>query len=345
MTFIKCPAHSFSTATASPLLINLLPITSSHTNQSINAFTHLPRPQRPILAINKSTPYKKFLRANVPILAQKFWPTFWCVESRAQTVFASILRSQVVPRIIYRREILTLNDGGVVALDWLDGSCSNLAPVVLILPGLTGESQAEYIKFLVLAANQAGLRAVVFNNRGMGGVDLKTRRMYCAANCEDLVEVVRHVATCYPESKLGATGISMGGLILGNYLAVHSDEARRHLSSAMIISVPWDVHKGTVSIEKPGFNNMMCRHLASGLCATVSRYEILKDGGQWDMEQVLKSRTIKEFDSQFTCKLFGFNDVESYYDAATLHNKLHMINVPLLCLSAADDPFQPLEGE
>lgn len=224
---------------------------------------HLFYSQRPILAINKSAPFKQFLRQNVPILEQKFWPTFWCVESRAQTVFAAILRSQVMPRINYRRELLTLADGGVVAIDWLDGNSSLDAPVVIILPGLTGESQAEYIKFLVLAANQAGLRAVVFNNRGMGGVDLKTRRMYCAANCEDLCEVVRHVARTHPKSRLGATGISMGGLILGNYLAVHSEEAQKFLSSAMVISVPWDVHKGTISIEKPGFNNMMGRHLVS----------------------------------------------------------------------------------
>ena len=261
-------------------------------------------------------------------------------------MFASILRSQVLPRINYRRELLTLSDGGVVALDWLDGSCTQDAPVVLILPGLTGESQAEYIKFLVLAANQAGLRAVVFNNRGLGGVDLLTRRMYCAANCEDLAEVVQHVARTHPNVKMGATGISMGGLILGNYLAVHSDEAQRYISSAMIISVPWDVHKGTVSIEKPGLNNMMCRHLTSSLCATVSRYEILHQGDvQWDIKKVLSSRTIKEFDEHFTSKHFGFNDVDAYYDAATLHNKLHMIQVPLLCLSAADDPFQPLEGK
>lgn len=302
--------------------------------------------QRPILAVNKTNPFKQFLLTNIPILEQHFWPTFWCVESRAQTVFASILRSQVLPRINYRRELLTLSDGGVVALDWLDGSCSLDAPVVLILPGLTGESQAEYIKFLVLAANQAGLRAVVFNNRGMGGVDLKTRRMYCAANCEDLVEVVQHVARTHPQSKLGATGISMGGLILGNYLAVHSDQAQQYLSSAMIISVPWDVHKGTDSIQQTGINSMLCRHLTTGLVTTVSRYEILRDGDHgWDMEQVLQSRTIKEFDSHFTSKHFGFNDVDEYYDAATLHNKLDMIKTPLLCLSAADDPFQPLEGE
>lgn len=113
------------------------------------------------------------------------------------------------------REILTLLDGGEVALDWMEEGCSEDSSCVIILPGLTGESQAEYIKCLVLAANQVNLRVVVFNNRGLGGIELKTPRLYCASNCEDLSEVVKHVAKAVPKDKLGATGISMGGLILG----------------------------------------------------------------------------------------------------------------------------------
>lgn len=58
--------------------------------------------QRPILAVSNG-PFKDFLKKNVPTLEMKFWPTFWCVESRAQTVFASILRSQINPKIDYRR--------------------------------------------------------------------------------------------------------------------------------------------------------------------------------------------------------------------------------------------------
>lgn len=57
-----------------------------------------------------------------------------------------------------------------------------------------------------------------------------------------------------------------------------------------------------------------------------------------------QSKTIKQFDSAFTSKHFGYKDVDSYYTDATLHNKLHQIKVPLLCLSAADDPFQPLDA-
>lgn len=136
----------------------------------------------------------------MPTLELKFWPTFWCVESRVQTVFASLLRTQVLPQLKYRRELLTLHDGGEVALDWMDFDCKDDSPVTLILPGLTGmwimllwgsyclraynyhtmfhvsllgASQSEYIKCLVAAAGTIGARVAVFNNRGLGGVPLK----------------------------------------------------------------------------------------------------------------------------------------------------------------------------
>lgn len=103
----------------------------------------------------------------------KFWPTFWCVESRAQTVFASLVRQGVLPMLNYRREMFTFKDGGEVALDWSDNNCDDDAPVILILPGLTGASQSEYLKCLIAAANNFRARVVVFNNRGLGGVALK----------------------------------------------------------------------------------------------------------------------------------------------------------------------------
>lgn len=90
---------------------------------------------------------------------------------------------------------------------------------------------------------------------------------------------------------------------------------------------------------------MLGKHLASNLCATLSQYDILTKREEFDIDKVLNSKTIKEFDTNFTSKHFGYRDVDHYYSVATLHNKLHKISVPLLCLSAADDPFQPLEGK
>lgn len=132
---------------------------------------------------------------------------------------------------------------------------------------------------------------------------------------------------------------------IGNYLSEHPEEAKKMLTAAKIISVPWDVEKGTTSIEKPFLNRLLTRHLCDSLCRTVEKYDILfKDEFAWKKEEILKSRTIKEFDSSFTSIHFGFESVDKYYEKATLHNKLHKIEVPTLCLSAADDPFQPLDA-
>lgn len=60
-----------------------------------------------------------------------------------------------------------------MALDWLEDGCPANAPIVIILPGLTGDSQSQYVRCLLLSANQMKLRTVVFNYRGLGGMSLK----------------------------------------------------------------------------------------------------------------------------------------------------------------------------
>jgi len=60
---------------------------------------------------------------------------------------------------------------------------------------------------------------------------------------------------------------------------------------------------------------------------------------------VIKSQTIRDFDERFTAQLFGFDSYESYYHDASVDRKVHDVQIPLLCLSAADDPFSPLEGD
>lgn len=48
----------------------------------------------------------------------------------------------------------------------------------------------------------------------MIGQRSQTPRLYCAANSEDLAEVIEHVRRLHPNVPIGATGISMGGYVL-----------------------------------------------------------------------------------------------------------------------------------
>jgi abhydrolase domain-containing protein 1/3 len=81
---------------------------------------------------------------------------------------------------------------------------------------------------------------VVFNFRGRGGLTLTTPRTYCACNGEDIDEVLAHIRSTHPGAPLMAVGVSLGGILLGNYLVQQGDRARDKLRAAMVISVCWD---------------------------------------------------------------------------------------------------------
>lgn len=249
------------------------------------------------------------------------------------------------PRVSYRREILTLSDGGQVALDWLDQDRTQDSPVVVVLPGLLGDSQSEYVKHLVTSIVRIGAKAVVFNYRGLAGVELKTPRLYCACSVDDLSEVLLHVRMLYSKARIAVVGVSMGGLIVGNYLVNRTEESKSMLTAVFTISLPWNMFKGSESIDRPILNRMLGRHLTRSLCRLVGKHEVLwNTKHDWDMDQVLRSQSIREFDARFTSKNFGFEKLDNYYAHATLHDKLDRVQVPLLCLNAADDPFQPMEA-
>ena len=74
------------------------------------------------------------------------------------------------------RELLTLDDGGVLALDWaanLPAECDkDDAPVLLFLSGITGSSSDNYVKYSMLDGMRHGYRPLVMNYRGCGGIKL-----------------------------------------------------------------------------------------------------------------------------------------------------------------------------
>ncbi|KAG6454742.1 phospholipase ABHD3 [Manduca sexta] len=296
--------------------------------------------KKPILVCGKAE-FREFLQNNVPLLGECYWPTPWCVESRLQTVIGSILRSWLSPTALYRREVLVLSDGGQVALDWIEPEVAEPRAVLLVLPGLTGSVHSDYVRCIATAAQKLKTRCVVFNNRGLGGLPLTTPRLYCAVSHDDLAEVARAVRARCGDAPLLAAGVSLGGLILGHYLAAQGERALVH--AALVVSSPLDVIKGTDYMNRLPFNALLSYLLARDMRNTIRSHAPVR-GLSCDWRRVERAKTVRQFDEAFTAHHFGFDSVEAYYRAATLRDKLEDVRVPLLCLCAGDDPFQPLDA-
>lgn len=292
-----------------------------------------------------------FIKQRCPFVNQLYWPTFWCFGGHAQTVIASVLKSS--PLVIYHRELLHTTDGGEIALDWVNNGNPINLPTVLILPGLTGTSQHNYILHFVSQITQKlDCAAVVLNNRGLGGLQLKTPRVCCAADTEDLEYVIFHIKKTRPNLPLVVVGISLGGLILTNFLCKMGEQGLNDIGDtvvgAAVISTPWDLFKTSKSLERPLNHLLFNRHLTKLLQNVLkqhfssSYFDKMKFEIPCDIKHGLNSSTVREFDDRIIAPMCGYKDYYEYYTAATLHNKpLEKINVPLLCLNAADDPFAP----
>lgn len=213
-------------------------------------------------------------------------------------------------------------------------------PVAIFFPGLVGDSQTEYIRTAVTMTNSLGYKTCVFNNRARGGMRLKTSRLYCATNYDDLEAGLLHIKLTHPNSKIVAVGISLGGIVLCRYLAERGEDAL--VDAAMLVSVCFDFEAGCRSLEEPGLNSALNLHLTKSLIKLVEENrEVLEKSGNFNLDEIMASKNLKQFDDRFTHKMWKYESVDEYHRDASNAERLHLIRKPTLCINAADDIFCP----
>lgn len=213
-------------------------------------------------------------------------------------------------------------------------------PIAIFFPGLVGDSQTEYIRTAVTMTSSIGYKTCVFNNRGRGGMRLKTPRLYCATNFDDIEATFEHLKRTHPNSRIVAVGISLGGIVLCKYLAERGENAL--VDAAMLVSVCFDFLAGCSSLEEPGLNSALNLHLTKSLIRLVEENKtILESSDEYNIEEIMNSKNLRQFDERFTRRMWGYSSCEEYHRDASNKDRLHLIRKPTLCINAADDIFCP----
>ncbi|KAG2432353.1 hypothetical protein HYH02_012927 [Chlamydomonas schloesseri] len=295
------------------------------------------------------TEFNNRVLAACPSLNLPYQPVMFMTNPHVETIFAAKTRTK--PAVRYQREILHTSDGGCVALDWQwepesDKALPADAPVLVLLPGLTGGSGDSYVSHAVVAARAAGMRAVVFNSRGTADSPVITPQFYSASFTGDTRAVVAHVARRYPASRaLLAAGWSLGANILLRYLG--EEGAATPLRAAVSMCNPFNL---TISNQglKSGFSRIYDLNLATSLRNIFMKHELLWTGmpPPFRPDDVAAGRcpTIRDFDDAITIHSFGWPSVDAYYAGSSSALSVPHLPVPTLCIQALDDPIAPKEA-
>lgn len=275
-------------------------------------------------------------------------PRLLC-NGHVETIFAAWTRKK--PHLLFDREIVHMPDGGCVTLDTEDlppeKRLPDDAPVLILLPGLTGGSEDSYVQHAVVHARETGFRAIVFNSRGTSESPVTTAQFYSASFTGDLRNVVAHVGARYPRSLLLAAGWSLGANILTRYLGEEGEATP--VSAAVAMCNPFNLPLSDKNFHK-GFNRVYDANLARALRRIYAQhhalFEAAADAGAkpFQADLALRARSIREFDDAITRIAFDWPSVDAYYEGSSSSLVVPDIRIPLLVIQAEDDPIAPKEA-
>lgn len=268
-----------------------------------------------------------------------FRAPFWARNRHVQTLAGKFLRP--VPDLPLRRERWDTPDGDELLLDFTEDPTPD-APLVLLLHGLEGNARRPYALLAYRALRARGLAAVGMNFRSCGGEANRLPRSYHSGETSDPSWVLERLRARWPDRPIGALGFSLGGNVLLKLLADAGESARELVQAAAVVSVPFDLAAGSAALESGPLVRAYSRHFQRSLRAKVAGKRALV-AGIVDVDGVLRTRTLRDFDHVATAPLHGFAGAAEYYAACSSAPLIDRIRVPTLVLHSKDDPFLPAE--
>lgn len=293
------------------------------------------------LTYNPASEIYHGVAANCRLLHSRYMATPWLASPHVQTTFLNFHGR--APAVEYTRQIFHASDGGTFALDWLKSSDvlgdstyeDDHSPIVIVIPGLTSDSSAAYIKHLAYSTAKRGWDVVVCNHRGLGGMSVTSDCFYNAGWTKDTRDVINYLHHEHPNAPLFAVGTSIGANILVKYLGEDGEDLP--IAGAVAICSPWDLLIGSRFICRRTVQKFYDRALTVGLQEYAQLHQTVYSRlADWD--GIVKSRTIRDFDNYATRLVGKFETVDTYYRHCSSAQYVTKVAIPLLCISSLDDP-------
>ena len=160
----------------------------------------------------------------MPLIPSSYRAPRWLPGGHAQTIVpARLIR---LPRVAYRRERWDTPDGDFIDVDLARPEPEAAgAPLLVLFHGLEGCSQSHYARSTMRYFADRGWRGIVVHFRGCSGEPNRLPRAYHSGDSEEGDWVLRSVHRRWPDARLHAAGISLGGNMLAKWLGERGEDA------------------------------------------------------------------------------------------------------------------------
>jgi predicted alpha/beta-fold hydrolase len=312
------------------------------------------------LYYDNSNPFVSKIMQNWPesyrIYDKEHGASRWMPTGDSRTGIPFLINS--LPNPEWKRFFLEVDEKEYVALDisFPPGGHDKEKPVYLVLHGLNGGSDEEYVRDLTLRRNAENSTVVVMVARGLMDLPVKGWNCFHGARTSDAhaaALAVKRAIQGNHQILIGA-GYSMGAIILSNYVASYGEECA--LDGAVSISGGLDMrYQEHFFRAQRLWQPMLTETLRDDFLLGKWGHRVKEKLTHDEFLRMLRASHVTEVDRYAVVPLNGFDDLDHYYRSMSAlgdiphdsngrmpmqnNGKVHNVHIPLVVVHAFDDPL------
>jgi predicted alpha/beta-fold hydrolase len=213
------------------------------------------------------------------------------------------------------------------------------APAIVVVHGLEGSSDSNYVRGIAEKAFHRGFHVVRMNQRNCGGTEALTPTLYNSGMSGDYRAVFEELSSGDGFEQIFFAGYSMGGNLVTKMAGEFGSAVPKALRGVGVVCPAIDLGASANALERLE-NYAYQRRFVNGLMSRYARKQKLFPD-RYRSDGLGPVRTVRQFDDVITAPQFGYRDAQDYYDHVGAKRVAAQIRVPLLMITAQDDPFVP----
>jgi uncharacterized protein len=226
---------------------------------------------------------------------------------------------------------------------WQPEAVRRMRATVILLHGLEGSSNSQYIVGNANKLWRAGANVIRMNMRNCGGTEELSPTLYHSGLSGDVAAVMNFFLRREALESISLVGYSMGGNLVLKLAGELGREAPIQLRSVVGVSPAIDLGPSAAALHRPE-NRIYERRFLRALLKRFRR-KVQLFPKVYDPNRAVGIRSLRDFDDRITALYSGFASAEDYYFRAAAARVVSRIAIPTLIVHAADDPFVDITPE